>query len=254
MSIPAFVLVRTVLFGVALIGLATSVLGQHGTVVYEERVRIEIDLPPAMEVMRDRIPTENLTKRRLLFDGSSSLMTNLPQEEEQLELAERRRGMRFSFGGGQDNTEMFIDRESRQMLERRDFFNRTFIINDSLADLSWRLTGERAEFMGYMTMQAIARTSDTTTVEAWFAPQIPVPVGPGRYGDLPGLILMLSEDGGRRSYVAQEVSLEQPDLALLRAPTGGRTVTADEFDRIVEERMRELGVPDAARRGFRPRR
>jgi len=80
---------------------APQLLAQQGTVIYEEQVRLDFDLPPQMQIMRDRIPTETVSQRRLLFDGPVAIMTSVPEEEEQLELADRRQGMWF-FWGGQD--------------------------------------------------------------------------------------------------------------------------------------------------------
>jgi len=247
-AIFSFQTIRGLLILAVSVLICVPVLAQEGSVVYEERIRIDIELPPEMQHMRSQIPTEHTARRQLLFSGERSLWRPVPQEAEQLEMETGRSMMMMRFGGsGRDVSETFTDREANVQLEHLEFLGRTFLISDTVNALPWRLTGERAEFRGYMTMQATAATSDTTSVEAWFTPEIQASVGPGRFGGLPGLILMLTVDGGRRSYVAQEISFEAPDPSALRAPTQGRRVTREEFAALMEERMREMGVQGRGR-------
>jgi GLPGLI family protein len=212
---------------------------QHGTVVYEETVRIEVELPPEMEHMRGQIPRETSSRNQLLFDGQRSLMRALPEERQQLEAETGRRGM-MRMRQMRMDSETFTDREAGRQVESRNFLERTFLISSEPLNLPWRLTNERAEFLGYMAQKAVATTEDGAAVEAWFTPQIPVSAGPGRYGGLPGLILVLTVDDGRRSFVAREVSLD-PLAEAIETPSRGREVTREEFDAIVEERMGDLG-------------
>lgn len=164
---------RSLLVLTAALLFCTPALAQEGTVVYEERIRIEIELPPELHHMRNQIPSERTTRRELLFSGERSLWRTVAQEAEQLEMETGRRMMMRFGGSGRDVSETFTDRESNVQLEHREFLGRTFLIADTVQVLPWRLTGERAEFRGYMTMQATAATSDTTSVEAWFTPEIP---------------------------------------------------------------------------------
>lgn len=218
---------------------ATVAQAQHGTVVYQERVSLNVDIPEEYRHLIGSIPTEQLSEQQVIFDGPRSVQRLAPKEDEQLEVEERRNVILFQAGSTANDDVIFIDRETGLYTERRDFLGRTFLIEDSLRTLSWRMTGERATFQGYMTMQAVAATSDTTQVEAWFAPQIAAPVGPGHFGGLPGLIVMLTD--GSRSYVAQSIETDAPDAALLRPPTEGRRVTQAEFEATVEQRTREMG-------------
>jgi GLPGLI family protein len=227
-----------------LLGICCPLLAaaQQGHVLYEETVKIEIQLPPEMAHMRDRIPSENTAKRQLFFDGATSLMRTVvvPESEQQLEAPTG--GMRFRMATGQADNETFTDHDAHVQVEKRDFLDRTFLITDTPLELAWRLTDERASFLGYMSQKAVATTEDGTLVEAWFTPEVPAPVGPARYGGLPGLILLLSENEGRRTFIATEVSLDGLGDVTIAEPTRGRKVTRDEYQALVEERMREMGA------------
>ena len=64
-------------------------------------------------------------------------------------------------------------------------------------NVSWEITNESKEIAGYNCFKAKGILKDITDdtkkfyVEAWFAPEIAFPVGPGNYAGLPGIIVYL---------------------------------------------------------------
>ena len=95
-------------------------------------------------------------------------------------------------------------------------------VETEVSQVAWRITEEQREHMGYPVTVAVGETGGTP-VEAWFAPDIPVSGGPAAYGGLPGMILMLSLDGGRTTYAATEISLDGIEDGSIRMPEGGRS-------------------------------
>jgi GLPGLI family protein len=229
--------------------LAPAAFGQEGTIHYDLTVKIEIDLPPEMEAMRDQIPTERTMQRVVHFDPSRSLTTTPPPDPDAEE--ERSRNGRIRFGmGGQSENRTFLDLDEGRVVERRDFLGRTFLIEDEIATLPWRITGEQSTFLNYICQKAVA-TRDSTEIEAWFTTQIPASVGPGEYNGLPGAILLVTVDGGRESYVATQVELAALAEGLLVPPTEGQRVTRDEFGEIMREKLAEMEQMNGGRGGLR---
>lgn len=219
-------------------------VAQEGTVIYKETRKLEIELPPAMAHMADQFPSERTANYALSFNEFASLMQSAPEAEEEgegpaMEIPSGDGTVQIRFGGaGQNEDATYIDFDEQQTIEKKDFLGRTFLIEGDAHTLPWRLTDERSEFLGYVAQKAVAMR-DTVAVEAWFTPEIPVPAGPSMYGGLPGLILVLTIDDGRTSYVAEEVTLaalEEP----IEAPKKGRKVSSEEFKEIVEEKMKEM--------------
>lgn len=210
---------------------------QEGTAVYEITTQLDIELPPELAHMADQFPSSQTEKKVLHFRDAVSVMKAAPREEEPQDFESG--GMRIMFRQSDDES-LHLDREAGTRTERREFLSRTFLIDGEPDDLAWQLTGDAAEFLGYTAYKATTMR-DTVAVEAWFTPEIPVMVGPGPYGGLPGLILVVTEDEGRRTYIAQKVTLEPLEEDALEPPTDGRRVTQEEFDAIVEEKMEEMG-------------
>jgi GLPGLI family protein len=118
------------------------------------------------------------------------------------------------------------------------FMGRTFRIKDMLPTYEWRLVAEQSDFMGYMVMKAETEY-DGRTIEAWFTPQVPVAAGPGRFGGLPGLILVLSVNRGEELYSATSVDLGELDI-VIAPPEDGDEISREEYEKIVEEKLEEL--------------
>jgi GLPGLI family protein len=81
-----------------------------------------------------------------------------------------------------------------------------FVYEEDLPALDWKISGERQEILSYDCQKAITSFRGRDYV-AWFAPDIPVPNGPWKFGGLPGLILNLSDLENNFVYECQ--GLEQ---------------------------------------------
>jgi len=132
----------------------------------------------------------------------------------------------------------FTDLGDGSYVEVREFLGRSFRIPQDRPAFAWKMTGEAATFLGYPVYQAIAKV-DSTTIEAWFTPSIPVAAGPAQYGGLPGLILTLAVDSNRVVYTATAVDTTTA-VAKIKAPSEGSKVTRAEYDKIVAEKRDEM--------------
>ena len=71
------------------------------------------------------------------------------------------------------------------------------VYSDSIPTLKWDFSGEDNDtIMGYECRKATTEFAGRQYT-AWFAPEIPLPFGPYKFGGLPGLILKI-EDGERQ--------------------------------------------------------
>ena len=215
---------------------------QHGSVTYEEVVKMDIDLPPEMEHMRDQIPDSHTSTKMLYFDEVASLFKAAPTDEgdAMVDVETHHGGGVFRMKMDRPENETYVHYDQDQRIEKRDFMGRVFLISGDASTLSWKLTDERSEFLGYMCQKALAQR-DSSTYEAWFTPEISLPTGPG-VGGLPGLILVLNVDDGQRSLIAKELSLDGVEEGLIAPPKKGKKVSQKEFDAIVEEKMKEMNM------------
>lgn len=227
---------------------------QQGTITYTHSVNVDIELPPEFAMMGLDIPPAVSQDMLLHFDPSASLL--VPAEKKKAPGREVRIGMGMvaemsmfmsmsGMGGKKVSVgrspaaEYYVDLDEGRMVETRKFMGRTFRVVDRRPEYQWRLTGEQAEHMGYMVIKATAE-HDSTAIEAWFTPQIPVGGGPGRYGGLPGMILVVSVDNGHTKYFATEIALGDVEEGLIRRPEKGDEMSQEEYGRMVEEKTEEM--------------
>lgn len=254
-------------FGVAVTGLAILVApaplaAQQGTITYNHVVKRE--LPPGF-AQRMREPPPPQTNTVLVhFSPTVSLMVRGANPRRQGEggrrfggggdravdgarFRDRRGGGRFGFGfrpgASPDQATTlqaaYLDYAEGIMVEARGFLGRTFRVTRERPTYAWRIGTEQAEHLGYTVMKATAE-HDSTTVEAWFTPQIPVAGGPASYGGLPGMILVLSLNDGQTQYQATEVALKELEAGLITPPEDGDEVSYEEFEKLVRERIEEM--------------
>ena len=75
-------------------------------------------------------------------------------------------------------------------------------------------------------------------VSAWYTMDIPVGHGPGDYWGLPGLILEI--DAGETKILCTKIVLNPEEKADISEPSKGKVVTQKEYDKIVEEKTKEM--------------
>ena len=101
-------------------------------------------------------------------------------------------------------------------------------IADGVTPVEWRITEQHGEHLGYDVTRAVGEAGGQR-VEAWFAPDIPVPFGPALYGGLPGMILALSLNEGVTTYTATGIVLEGVEVGVIRVPEEGEAISSEEF-------------------------
>jgi len=217
-----------------------SSIAQEGSVLYERIVKMDFELPPEMEHMRDQIPTDNTTSMILYFNELESLMKAAEEQEKPQEIVAGGGNMVFRMAGSsRDENETYQNYDDGTVSEKRDFMGRTFLIAGDQPTYAWKLTGEQSEYLGFQVQKATA-VQDSTVIEAWFSPEIPVSAGPELFSGLPGMILVLSLNDGQTVFSAKEINLDGVEEGVIYAPKKGKKVSRAEFDSIVEEKMKEM--------------
>ncbi|HKO79360.1 MAG TPA: GLPGLI family protein, partial [Chitinophagaceae bacterium] len=162
-----------------------------------------------------------------------------------------------TFGGGADDV-TFCDFNKGRKVELREFFDKKFLITDSIRRGNWKLSDETKIILNHACRKATSQRigkrmmmsmdngkmerkeiDDTSSIIAWFTTDIPVSAGPEVQGQLPGLMLGLETNNGRTVYTALEIS-PSADLGSIKEPTKGKKVTPDEFTKERNKMMDEM--------------
>ena len=278
-----------IISAILLASLPEGALAQEGRVDFTHTVKNDSELFEEFEALGGEIwgeiPTHKSLERLLLFSASNSVMVPAPKTDEELSSAMGGLGMedmspeelemmlsKLEAGlgalasmtaelaelGEEELKEIawdpgsllqsYVDLDDGSVTDSRTLMGRTFRIEYERPDYEWRLADEQRELLGYVVHKATT-VHEGSPVEAWFAPQIPVQAGPGTFGGLPGLILMVSIDDGDKVYLATGVDLTELDEGELRPPEDGDRISRDEWERLVAEKIKETA--DMASQAFR---
>ena len=240
------------LFLLALSMTATTVMFSQATghITFEEKMDLHKTLPPDRQDMKDMIPQFNVSVSELIYKGDESIYR--PRVEEEITPAVPSTGgppqsMRF----GRPMRTVYKNLSWEKMIDSRDFMQKQFLITGSPTVRAWKIGTKQKVILGYHCIEANFREDSTTFITAWFAPELAVFNGPADYQGLPGMILLVDVNDGVRQIVATEIKLDSVDTSIIQAPTKGKEVTAEEFEKIREEKMKEMGMQGNAPGGQR---
>ena len=231
---------------------------KQGKVVYDRTVKLQLSFAGMPGGMEQQMPSSRTDKFELSFANNQTLWKQAESENNEDNV----------FGGdgaqirmvvaGNDDV-LYCNLDAGKRVEKRELFDKTFIIDDTLAKLKWKMTGETKSILNHTCMKAVAiRTSkrtnvnmdngkmvrtevdDTSNIVAWFASDIPVSAGPSEFqGQLPGVILELDVKDGNQIYKAVSIS-EKTDIAGIKEPTGKKHFTPEEFRKERDKMMKEM--------------
>jgi GLPGLI family protein len=211
---------------------------QNGTVYYDEKVKLEIHIDSAEAMNMPDFPKERILHKELFFTGKASFYEDREKPEKQ-EVDENEGGNHMVIKMDVPDDKVYCDLENRKVTERRDFMSRLFLVESDMGRMTWKLTGNHKDILGYPCQEAVLQDT-TKKMVVWFTPAIPVATGPNGYGNLPGLILEVVVNDGKISITATHIELKDFDTSVMVKPKDGKKVSRDEFNKIVADKRKEM--------------
>jgi len=258
----------------------------QGQAFYQSKTSVNMDNFGGREMSEDR-KKQMAERMKSMFEKTYILTFNktesIYKEEEKLATPGQGGGFRMmmgSFSGGKQ----YKNVKDQKLLQEQEFFGKQFLIKDSLPKLNWKMESETKQIGKYMCFKATAikkvdeidfnsmrrrnrnneeeaKAKDSTAtnnimdeievpkeiiVTAWYTPQIPISQGPGEYWGLPGLILEVSAD--RTTILCSKIVMNPSEKDEIKAPTKGKEVTKQEYNKIIKKKMEEMSEMFRGRR------
>ncbi len=211
-----------------------------GKIIYTEVINTKPDMKQAEEQgwaqWADMVPESMTFKKQLVFNEKSSMYVNIKIEEDDTEKNMMKRMMRRYSNA---NNQTYINADSNIFVEQQDFMGKTFLIKGKPDSITWKIAGDMKIIMSYPCLKATYEDS-TETLEAWFTTEIPIAVGPEKYGQLPGIILELTSKKNKKTLTATSIEFKKIDSSELSEPKEGKVVTREQYKKIVKKKMEEM--------------
>lgn len=226
---------------------ANVVFGQAGVITYEVKVNLHRRLPPERADMKAMIPEFRTTKEQLFFNGNESLYKPLIEDEDE-EVSGG--GMRMVIR--QPNNEIYLDQTTGKIISKQEFMGKNYIIDDSVKLSPWKFGTEVKTIQGYECRQAYYTDSVKTMmngtaatekreITAWYTDKVRPFLGPERFNTLPGAVLAVDINNGERVLVAKTIEMRELKKNELKMPTSGTKTTQEEYRKMVDEQMKQMG-------------
>ena len=198
--------------------------------------------------MHQKTYTLNFDKRTSTYKQEAKLSTPQPQS-----------GVTFKiFGSGGGTDVLYKNIAEKRYTNKTEISGKRFLIKDELPDFGWEMTGETKNIGNYTCYKATKtkeeekinfsrsengeekESKETVTIKtvAWYTPQIPISNGPKKFWGLPGLILEIQE--GKETIVCTEIIFNPSDKIIVEEPTKGKKVTQKKYDKIMDEKVKEM--------------
>lgn len=154
---------------------------ENGSILFEKKVNLYANGPVSDDFKRlaGQFRTSYFT---LEFNGSQTLYTpddknrSLPKTGEQQA----------------ENNTVYNNLDQKLYQSTRSVFGETFVVQDTLQKINWKITSEKRMIAGLECRRANAVILDSVYVVAFYTNAIPASGGPELFSGLPGMILGLS--------------------------------------------------------------
>lgn len=209
-----------------------SVKVEYEKTVYVHQLAKDID-QEWYEWIKDKMPAANISYFDLIADTSQSLFK--PGRE----VSEKKQGF---MDISETKNQVYTNFRTGKVNSLKPVFEETFLVEDSLARIKWKLTADTRVIAGFECRKAVGILDDSVGVFAFYTDEIMVPGGPESVHGLPGLILGMGIPRLHATWFATKVEVNGVNLSTVKAPTGkGKKTNKVELHQQLDKVLRNWG-------------
>lgn len=123
-----------------------------------------------------------------------------------------------------DKNVVYNDYNTGKTITQKPVFEETFLVDDSLLNIKWKLTGDTRNIAGFECRKAIGLIDDTVAVFAFYTDELLPRGGPEGIQGLPGMILGVGVPRLHTTWFATKVEVNGVNLTTVVPATKGKKV------------------------------
>ncbi len=133
----------------------------------------------------------------------------------------------------------YFDHAANKLFQEKAIVGSSFFVQDSIPQISWRLTNESREIAGFNCRKAVGIIMDSVYVFAFYTEEILIPGGPCTISGLPGMILGLTVPRLYTSFIATKVMLNGVKTADIKPVEAKKFSDRTALRKLITERAKE---------------
>ena len=227
------ILFAAILF-IAQLGYTQAVFISKAKIEFERKINVWANIKGDFaEQFRRTVPQYKTDYFNFEFDGNTSIYQPGRESNES-------RSTFFGASPGADNI-VFSDHQASKYIAKKNVFEKTYLIEDSLRNATWKITNDFREIAGFNCRRATTIIMDSVFVVAFYTDEILIPGGPESFGGLPGMILGLVINRVHSTWYATKVELTNVNTKAIVPPTRGSKITTSDLSNTLRSSFSNWG-------------
>jgi GLPGLI family protein len=210
----------------------------HSTVKIEFEKTVYVrqlykDLSPDWyDRIKDRLPNETLS----YFDFIGDTTKSIYKPGRELPIDPRSFNMDIA-----NKNVVYNDYKTGRTITQKPVFEETFLVQDSLLKIKWKLTSDTRTIAGFDCRKAVGLIDDSIAVFAFYTDEILINGGPEGAQGLPGMILGLGMPRIHTTWFATKVEVNGIDLSKVNPASKGKKVDRQTMIRSLDKVLKNWG-------------
>jgi GLPGLI family protein len=147
----------------------------------------------------------------------------------------------MGFGPIANKNVVYTDYKTETSVSQKPVFEETFLVQDSLQKIKWKITPDIRTIAGFDCRKAIGIVDDTIAVFAFYTDQIMITGGPESIHGLPGMILGVGIPRLHTTWFATKVEVNNINMAPVVPATKGKKVNRSTMMQQLDKVLRQWG-------------
>lgn len=145
------------------------------------------------------------------------------------------------FSSPANDNEVYSDYSTQKSITHKNVFEKSFLIEDSLRNATWKITNDFREIAGFNCRRATTIIMDSVFVVAFYTDEIVIPGGPESFNGLPGMILGLVINRLHTTWYATKVEVSGVNVKDITPPKSGIKSTNAEVLETLKKSLSDWG-------------
>lgn len=137
---------------------------------------------------------------------------------------------------------VYHDYTAGTIIAQKPVFEETFLMQDSIPKIEWRLTADSRTIAGFDCRKAVGILDDTVGVIAYYTDELMIPGGPEGITGLPGMILGLSVPRLHAVWLATKVEVFDVNMNAVTPATKGKKSDRATMMKALDKVLRQWGT------------
>ena len=119
---------------------------------------------------------------------------------------------------------VYTDYQANKLISQKPVFEETFLVEDSIQKIEWKLTSDTRIIAGFECRKAVGILQDSIGIFAFYTDEILIPGGPESINGLPGMILGMGIPRLHTTWFASKVEINNVNMNSVSPATKGKKV------------------------------